>query len=213
MDDPPTSWEDLADPRWDGRMAMEAGNADWYMALTEYWLEEAGKSEEEVQQLWRDIAEGTFMVSGHSTMRELMIGGEFGTVATLYSYMTEEAMADGAPLAWEPPLSPLIIRTQGAGILQCPPTPAGAVLLMDWWLSAEGAQQIFVDADIDSVRQDLWRLGDADTYAIDVAKYVEEQQRWDSEFERPASASRQAEALLAARPAHDRPRSTIHHPR
>lgn len=182
VEDPPSSWEDLADPRWDGRLAMETGNADWYMALTDYWSEQ-GKSEEEIQQLWRDIADGTFMVSGHSTMRELMVGGEFGASATLYSYMTDESMASGAPLAWEPPLSPLIIRTQGAGIVQCSPNPAGAVLLMDWWLSADGAQRLFVEADIDSVRQDLWDLGDAETYAIDVAEFVDEQQRWQDEFE------------------------------
>ena len=181
--DPPTSWEDLGDPRWDGRMAMETGNADWYMALSEYWLEQ-GRSEEEVQQLWSDIADGTFMVSGHSTMRELMVGGEFGAAATLYRFMTQESMADGAPLEWKPGVSPLFIRTQGAGIVDCSPNPAGAVLLIDWLLSADGGQQAFVDGNIDPVREDLLDLGDSEVRAIDVEQFTEEQERWEDEFER-----------------------------
>lgn len=183
VDDPPESWEDLADPRWDGRMAMEATNAEWYMALTEYWVEQ-GKSEEEVEQLWSDIAEGAFIVSGHSTMLELMIAGEFGAVATLFSYMTDQGIDSGASVEWRPPVLPLIIRPQGAGIVECSRNPAGAVLLMDWWLSADGAQQIFVDSNIDSVREDLWDLGEVETYAIDVVQYFDEAERWDDEFER-----------------------------
>ena len=107
IDDPPTSWEDLADPRFDGLLAMETGNSDWYMALTDYWLEQ-GRSQGEVDRLWHDMVEGALMVAGHTTMRELMVAGEFGVVATLYSYLTEGAMAEGAPLAWEPPVSPVI---------------------------------------------------------------------------------------------------------
>jgi iron(III) transport system substrate-binding protein len=179
---PPTSWEDLADPQWNGRLAMEPGNADWYMALSEYWLKQ-GKSQAEVDKLWKDIAQGTFMVSGHSTMRELLSVGEYGAVAALPSYMTEESMKGGLPLNWKPMVTPAIIRTQGGGVVKNAPNSAGAVLLMDWLLAKDGAQQIFADADIDSVRKDLSVLDMSKTYAIDLKRYVAESQRWLDAFE------------------------------
>lgn len=179
--DPPGSWEELADPAWDGRMAMETGNADWYMALSDHWAEQ-GKSEQEIQQLWQDMAEGTLMVSGHSTMRELLIGGEFDAVATLYSYMTEESAAAGAPLEWQPTVSPLIVRTNGAGVVQNASNPAGAMLLMDWLLSREG-QQLFVDVKVDPVREDMVDFGDAELYEVDLERFVDDIEQLLDEFE------------------------------
>ena len=54
---------------------------------------------------------------------------------------------------------------------------------MDWWFSADGAQQILMDSQIHSVREDLWELGGVEVYAVDNEKYVDEQQRWQDEFE------------------------------
>ncbi|MGH3745978.1 MAG: ABC transporter substrate-binding protein [Micromonosporaceae bacterium] len=179
---PPTSWEDLADDRFNGQLAMEIGNADWHMALTEYWTEEAGKSPQEVKRLWRDIGGGTRMIDGHSTLRELMISGEFSTAATLYSYMTEESIATGAPLAWRPAVSPQIIRIQGAGVAKGAPNPAGAVLLMDWLLEKDGGQAIFDDADIDPVHQDLYSL-EGETYPVDVFRYAKHMERFQAAYE------------------------------
>lgn len=180
---PPTSWTDFAEDSWRGRLGMEPGNADWYMALCHYWMEEEGRSAGEVQELWRGIADGTLMVTGHSSLRELLVGGEFEAAVTLHSYMTEEAAAAGAPLAWQPTVSPAILRTQGAGVVEGAPNPAGAILLMDWLLAEDGAQRIFVGADIHSVREDLWSLSDVDVYPIDVDRYLADSRRWDEEFE------------------------------
>ena len=61
----PTSWEDLADPKYDGQLSMELGDYDWYMALTEYWLEQ-GKSQEEIDKLFADMVDGAKVVKGHT---------------------------------------------------------------------------------------------------------------------------------------------------
>ncbi|MQA93453.1 MAG: extracellular solute-binding protein [Streptosporangiales bacterium] len=179
---PPKSWEELADPKWNGRMVMEPNNADWFMALSEYWKQQ-GKSQAEVDRLWQDIAKGTVMVSGHSTMRELLGAGEYGATAALPTYMTEEAMDDGQPLEWEPTVSPAIVRTQGGGVVKHAPNPAGALLLMDWLLAKDGAQQIFVDAHIDPARKDLSTLDMDKARVIDLKRYVAQSKRWQDAFE------------------------------
>ena len=181
VEEPPTAWEDLADPRWDGRLGMERTNAEWYMALSNYWTEEAGKSEEEVRQLWEDIVQGTLMVQGHSPLRQLLISGEFGAVPSLYSYMVEESQGNGAPLAWQPAVEPVIVGPNGTAVIVNAPNPAGAMLFTDWLLT--DGQQHIADAGIESVRTDLGQLGDAATYPIDVEKFSDEQERWMSELE------------------------------
>ncbi|HZW43872.1 MAG TPA: extracellular solute-binding protein, partial [Dermatophilaceae bacterium] len=181
-DQPPTAWEELADPRWDERLGMERTNAEWYMALSNYWTEEAGKSPEEVQQLWEDIVQGALMVQGHSPLRQLLISGEFAAVPSLYSYMVEEAQGNGAPLEWQPPVEPLIVGPNGIGVIVNTPNPAGAMLFTDWLLT--DGQQHISDAGIESVQTDLQQLGDVETYAIDVEQFSDEQDRWMSELER-----------------------------
>lgn len=181
-DQPPTAWEELADPRWDERLGMERTNAEWYMALSNYWTEEAGKSPEEVQQLWEDIVQGALMVQGHSPLRQLLISGEFAAVPSLYSYMVEEAQGNGAPLEWQPPVEPLIVGPNGIGVIVNTPNPAGAMLFTDWLLT--DGQQHIADAGIESVQTDLQQLGDVETYAIDVEQFSDEQDRWMSELER-----------------------------
>ena len=181
VEEPPTAWEDLADPRWDGRLGMESTNAEWYMTLSNYWTEEAGKSPEEVEQLWEQIAQGTLMVQGHSPLRQHLISGEFAAVPSLYSYMVDESAAGGAPLAWQPPVEPVIVGPNGTAVVVNAPNPAGAMLFTDWLLT--DGQQHIADAGIESVRPELQQLGDADTYRIDVERFFEEQDQWVSELE------------------------------
>jgi iron(III) transport system substrate-binding protein len=133
INDPPEVWEDLADPKYDGQLALELGDYDWYMALTEYWLEQ-GKSQEEVDQLWADIVEGAQVVKGHTVMAELMSAGQFGLATSNYSYIVEAAKAAGAPVETQPYVDPLIARPNGGSCMRTAQNPATAMLFMDWLL-------------------------------------------------------------------------------
>ncbi|MDP9390873.1 MAG: ABC transporter substrate-binding protein, partial [Actinomycetota bacterium] len=110
----PTSWEDLADPKYDGILSMELADYDWYMALTDYWLEQ-GKSREEVDQLFADMVDGAKLVKGHTVQGELMSAGEFGVTASNYTYIVERAKQGGAPVDYQPLVEPVIARPNGAG--------------------------------------------------------------------------------------------------
>lgn len=176
----PTTWEDFADPTWDGRLAVELGDSDWYMGLSDYWTEQ-GKSEEEIQQLFTDIAEGAVAVSGHTLITELLTAGEFAASTSNYSYIVQSQVDEGAPIAWEPPVEPVIARPNGVGILKNPAHPAAALLFFEWVLS--DGQDVLAENAIDASRKDLLSTGDSVVATIDLAKYTENAEQLEKEYE------------------------------
>jgi iron(III) transport system substrate-binding protein len=179
VSDPPTSWEDLADPKYDGQLALELGDYDWYMALTEYWLSE-GKSQEEIDQLFADMVDGASVVKGHTVMAELMSAGQFGVASSNYSYIVEASEAAGAPITTTPYVEPLIARPNGGSCMRTAQNPAGAMLFMDWLLmegqdviAAEGATPSIVEAGGDQV----------DLYPVDGQQLLDEGQEWSQRYD------------------------------
>ena len=179
--DRPASWEDLADPQWDGQLAMELEDIDWYKTLWEYWVEEDGKSEEEAAQLFADIAQGAIFVKGHTVMGDLLAAGEYSVAASNYSYLVQNIVDKGAPVAWEPPAEPVISRPNGVGLVEGAPHPATAVLFMDWILS-EG-QELFLDFNLDPARADIATAPQANEIFVDLESLNEEMDEWSTRYE------------------------------
>jgi iron(III) transport system substrate-binding protein len=180
-DSAPTSWEEFADPKWDGRMSMELGDVDWYMALHDYWTQEAGKTEDEADQLFEDMAKGALIVKGHTLTGQLLAAGEFAAALSNYSYITQATIDDGAPLAWQPPVEPLLPRPNGIGFVKGVPHPAAALLFYEWVLS--DGQEVLQEQGIDPSREDLLSTGDAELYFVDLQKFTEQQDELEARYE------------------------------
>lgn len=159
---------------------LEVGDYDWYMALTDYWLEE-GKSQEEIDQLFADMVDGGKVVKGHTVMAELMSAGQFGLAASNYSYIVEKVKAAGAPVELEPYVSPLIARPNGGGCMKTAQNPATAMLFMDWLLT-EG-QAVIAEEGLTPAVQEDDALGGADLIAVDSAKLLAEGEEWSTRYE------------------------------
>jgi iron(III) transport system substrate-binding protein len=179
ISDPPTTWEDLADPKYDGQLALELGDYDWYMALTGYWLEQ-GRSQEEVDQLFADMVDGAQVVKGHTVMAELMSAGQFGVASSNYSYIVEAAEAAGAPITTTPYVEPLIARPNGGSCMKTAENPATAMLFMDWLLmegqeviAAEGATAAITEGGQDEV----------ELYPVDGQQLLDEGQEWSERYD------------------------------
>ncbi|WP_236791035.1 ABC transporter substrate-binding protein [Amycolatopsis sp. GM8] len=144
--DEPRSWEDLADPKYKGKVTLEVSDSDWYENLTKYWLEH-GKTQQEVDSLWRRIVGNAKAGKGHTTMMQLLGAGQTPLDGMNYTYITERAKQDGAPVAYRLPDGtnplPAFARPQGVGMFKAAQHPAAAWLFYDWLLS-EG-QQVMVD--------------------------------------------------------------------
>lgn len=180
-DEAPSSWEDLADPKWDGRLAVELGDVDWYLTLYNHWLD-SGKSEEEVEQLFADIFDGAAAVKGHTVQAELMSAGQYGVVASNYSYIVEKAKANGAPVDYLPFVEPAIARPNGVGLMKNAQNPAAALLFVDWLLD-EG-QQVLTDEGLSAaITEGEDPLNDVELIPVDIEAVIENSDEWNAKYE------------------------------
>src|SRR6266542_3962352 len=60
----PRSWEDLADPRFKGKLTLELTDSDWYENVTKSWLRH-GKTQAQVDDLWKRIVANANVAKGH----------------------------------------------------------------------------------------------------------------------------------------------------
>jgi iron(III) transport system substrate-binding protein len=177
----PTSWEDLADPKWDGRMAMELGDYDWYLTLYNYWLEQ-GKSEEEVEQLFADMADGAKVVKGHTVMGELLSAGQYDLAASNYTYLTQNVVEKGAPVAYTPLVEPVIARPNGAGLMKTAQHPCAGMLFKDWILE-EGQAVLAEEGLTPSIAEGGGDLEGVEVIPVDVETLLESGQEWSDRYD------------------------------
>lgn len=177
----PRNWEDLADPRWQGRLGLESGDFDWYKGLRDYWLEQ-GRSEEEADRLFEAIARNAVVVTGHSLRLQLLAAGELDVVASAFRNQVQALADDGAPVGWKPVVEPVFMRAGGIAVVEGTKHPAAALLFYEWLLG-EG-QEVIVAAGRDPTRRDLEATKGIDVRVIDVVALAESEREWRDRYER-----------------------------
>lgn len=181
----PMSWEDLADPKLDGKLSMEVADYDWYLTLHGYWKDQ-GKSEAEIDQLFADMADGAKIVKGHTVQGELMSAGQFAVTASNYSYLVEQAKRAGAPVEYEPFVEPVIARPNGIGLMKSAEHPAAAMLFADWLL--EEGQEVLVDEGLTpSISAGGDPLADLEVIPVDVKTLIADGEEWSKKYDEVVS--------------------------
>ena len=139
--DLPKTYQDLLDPKWKGRLAISARDADWFGAVVDDLGENAGL------KLFRDIAStnGLSVRKGHTLLAGLVASGEVSLALTLYSHHVERLKRKGAPIEWFA-IQPAFARMNGIAIARTAPRPHAALLFYDFMLSPAG-QRILQNAD------------------------------------------------------------------
>ena len=131
----PKSYQDLAHPRWKGRLGIEAEDEDWFAMIIKALGEEAGlRTFREIQRV-----NGFSVRKGHTLLAGLVASGEIPLALTTYSHGAEKMKQKGAPVEWFA-IAPAIGRANGIGVMRKPPHPHAAALFVDFLLSPEGQQ-------------------------------------------------------------------------
>jgi iron(III) transport system substrate-binding protein len=134
----PKSWEDLASPRFKGKLTMELSDDDLFENVTQYWLRH-GKSQAQIDALWKQIAGNAKVVKGHTVMGQLLSAGQTSVDVMNYSYLVQQDINKGAPVAYRGPdkiaHTPGFARPNGVGMMKDAKHPAAAILFYDWLLS------------------------------------------------------------------------------
>jgi iron(III) transport system substrate-binding protein len=131
----PKSYEDLADPKFKGKLMLEARAYDWYSRLYQYFTEEKGWTEQQADEYFNKVAENSAAIVGFPLVAQLLTTGEFGLAANVYPQQVFSQQQDGAPVSYEPLISPIIAAPSGVGLLKTSQHPAGALLFAEYLLT------------------------------------------------------------------------------
>jgi iron(III) transport system substrate-binding protein len=141
----PQSLEDLKNPRFKGKLALEGSDVFWFASMVNY-LQTKGMSKDQAVQLFKDIAANSAITDGHTTTTDLVVAGQYGIAANNYIHRIRELQGKGAPLEFTPVKVPVVAEVTGISVPCASANPAGALLLQDFVLGPEG-QQAFIDDD------------------------------------------------------------------
>lgn len=126
----PKSYRDLLDPKWKGKIAVEADDNDWLAGVVTSMGYDKGVA------LFKEIVakNGVSVRKGHTLLASMVASGEVPLALTLYNYKVEQMKNAGAPVDWFS-LDPTVARPNGVGVTRHAPHPHAAVLFQDFELS------------------------------------------------------------------------------
>jgi iron(III) transport system substrate-binding protein len=175
-DELPKSYDDLLDPRWKGKLGIEADDTDWFGAVVDQLGEERGL------KLFRNIVatNGISVRKGHTLLTNLIISGEVPLALTTYSYRVEQMKSSGAPIDWFF-IPPAVARFEGAGVARRAAHPNAAVLFYDFMLTE--AQELLRNREYFPASRNVKPLpDDVSVTFLDAARNLDENQKWTKHY-------------------------------
>ena len=168
----PKTWEDLLNPRWKGRLGVEAEDQDWFSGVC------AEIGEAKGIKLFKDIvaANGISIRKGHTLLTQLVVSGEIPFSLTVYNYKAEQLKEKGAPIDWMSIGTP-IARPNGVGMAKAAPNPHSAILFYDFEISEEG-QKILASRDFVPTSTKVENPFKNGLRFVDAAKMLDEGDKW-----------------------------------
>jgi iron(III) transport system substrate-binding protein len=171
--DVPNSYEDLLNPRWVGKIALEAGDTDWFASMMKWMGEEKGLA------FFRKLSQMRPQVrTGHTLMGELVASGEVPLAATIYNHNAERLMVKGAPIRWKA-LTPTFGRPNAVAVANRAQHPYAALLFADFMLSLEGQTLIKERNRVPASAKVDTQLNKFPYEMIDPAVILDEADKWE----------------------------------
>lgn len=171
-DELPKSYDDLADPKWKGRLGIEAEDTDWFGTIAGQLGEQRGL------KLFRTIVanNGISVRKGHSLLANLVVSGEVPLALTTYSAPIDQLKKGGAPIEWIA-FPPAIARFEGVGVARKAAHPHAAILFYEFLLT-EG-QKVLASREIITASRSARPLpaGLAVVF-VDAGRSLDENPKW-----------------------------------
>ena len=172
-EDLPGTYEGFLDPKWQGRLGIEASDIVWLAGIVKFWGHDRGmKFLNGLAAMKPDVR------TGHTLLTQLVAAGEVPVGLTIYSSGVVPHKRTGAPIDWVP-IEPVIGQPIGIALAKDAPHPHAALLFADFVLSQEG-QELFNSlgrppASL-KVRTDL---GNFASSMMDPAAELDESPKWE----------------------------------
>jgi iron(III) transport system substrate-binding protein len=173
----PSSYEGFADPRWKGKLAIEADDADWFATVSGLL------GEREAERLFRAIVanNGMSLRKGHTLLANLVAAGEVPLALTVYNYKAEQLKSKGAPIDWFV-LPPAIARVNGLAVSARAPHPNAAMLWFEFVLGVEGQRLLLSREFVPTNRRVETTLNRFPLRFVDSAAVLDESAKWEKRY-------------------------------
>src|SRR5918999_2086176 len=169
----PKDYLGFLDPKWKGRIGIEATDVEWMATLVKKWGTEAGMAH------FRKLAEMRPDVrKGHVLLAELIAAGEIPVGLTVYNSNAETLKRRGAPIDWVP-IQPVVARPQGIAIARNAPNPRGAQAFVDFVLSPEGQELLSSMGRVPVSTKVRTHMNDFEYTVVDPSTVLDEQEKWE----------------------------------
>ena len=174
--DLPKTYNDLLDPKWKGKLGIEADDNNWLMAMAD------AMGEDKALALFRSIVakNGVSARKGHTLMANLVASGEVPIALTIYHHEVEPLSRAGAPIAGLD-LPPIIALTAGASVAARAPHPYAAVLFLDFLLT-EGQQILAAHGNLSTNVKYQHLPKEWNLFFMDVPKYMDQSAKWTAAY-------------------------------
>ena len=171
--DLPKAWEDLADPKWKGKLGIEREDTDWLAGVF------ADIGEARGRKVFRAIVAANRVSArkGHTLLTQLVVSGEVPLALTVYNYKAQQLKTEGAPIDWFT-IGNAIARPNGVGVARNAPHPHAAVLFYDFELSEEGQTMIATRDFVPTSRKIDTPLNRMPMTFIDARVSLDEYDKW-----------------------------------
>jgi iron(III) transport system substrate-binding protein len=173
----PKSYQDLLDPRWKGRLGIEAEDQAWFGTLLH------GLGEAKGARLFSDIvaANGVSVRKGHTLLANLVASGEIPFALTVYNYKPQQLKAKGGSIDWIV-LAPAVAQLHAVAVPAKAAHPHAAMLLFDFFLG-EGQALLAARNFVPSSTKVPSPFANTPIRFIDPAEAIDKQDQWTKVYE------------------------------
>lgn len=130
----PNSYADLLQPKWAGKIGIEASDVEWFASIVKSMGETQG-----LDYFQKLAAMKPEMRTSHILIAELVAAGEIPLVLNAYNNNVETLKQKGAPIAWKA-LPPAFGSPSSVAVSKNARHPHAALLFVDFLLSKQGQQ-------------------------------------------------------------------------
>jgi iron(III) transport system substrate-binding protein len=174
----PKSYRELLDPKWKGRLGIEADDHGWFGTLS------GVLGEQQTHQLFGKIVatNGLSLRRGHSLLANLIASGEIPLGLAAYSWTPEQLKQKGAPIEVHL-IDPVIAQFSSIGVSRKAKSPYTALLFYDWLLD-EGQKLLHDLRFVPTSRAHQSPVLTRNIHYIDPGQALQNQDKWLKDYER-----------------------------
>ena len=134
--DAPQNYDDLLNPKWNGKVCAEAAEVSVFADMLQQMGREQGIA------YWKQLtANGIRFINGQTNLVESVIAGDCSIAVAANVHSVAKSAEKGAPIAWVK-TDPLYANYGALGVLDRAPHPYAARLWMNYVLSDAGQQSV-----------------------------------------------------------------------